>query len=50
MKCAVLEKAITICSTLLRQRMRLKELWKEYHLNEDLLRFLTVTAEEVKEH
>lgn len=27
----------------------LRELWKEYHLNEDLLRFLNVTAEEVKE-
>jgi small subunit ribosomal protein S6 len=25
------------------------ELWREYHLNEDLLRFLTLRAEEVKE-
>lgn len=25
------------------------ELWKEYHLNEDLLRFLTLQTEEVKE-
>lgn len=28
---------------------KLAELWKEYHLNEDLLRFLTLTAEEVRE-
>lgn len=27
----------------------LTDLWKEYHLNEDLLRFLTLRAEEVKE-
>ena len=27
----------------------LAELWREYHLNEDLLRFLTLRAEEVKE-
>lgn len=27
----------------------LAELWREYHLNEDLLRFLTLKAEEVKE-
>ncbi len=27
----------------------LAELWKEYHLNEDLLRFLTLKADEVKE-
>lgn len=27
----------------------LKELWKEYQLNEDLLRFMTLKAEEVKE-
>lgn len=26
-----------------------KELWREYRLNEDLIRFLTLTAEEVKE-
>lgn len=25
------------------------ELWKEYHLNEDLIRFLTLKADEVKE-
>ncbi len=25
------------------------ELWREYHLNEDLLRFLTLRAEEIKE-
>ncbi|NGX60659.1 MAG: 30S ribosomal protein S6 [Chlamydiae bacterium] len=25
------------------------ELWKEYHLNEDLLRFMTLKADEVKE-
>src|SRR4051794_19311285 len=25
------------------------ELWREYHLNEDLLRFLTLRAEETKE-
>lgn len=25
------------------------ELWKEYHLNEDLVRFITLRAEEVKE-
>lgn len=28
----------------------LSELWREYHLNEDLLRFLTLKAEEVKEN
>lgn len=28
---------------------KLAELWREYHLNEDLLRFLTLKAEEVKE-
>ena len=28
---------------------KLAELWKEYHLNEDLLRFMTLKAEEVKE-
>lgn len=28
---------------------KLAELWKEYHLNEDLLRFLTLKTEEVKE-
>lgn len=28
---------------------KLEELWQEYHLNEDLLRFLTLRAEEVKE-
>jgi small subunit ribosomal protein S6 len=27
----------------------LAELWREYHLNEDLLRFLTLQADEVKE-
>lgn len=27
----------------------LAELWKEYHLNEDLLRFLTLKTDEVKE-
>ena len=27
----------------------LAELWKEYHLNEDLLRFLTLQTDEVKE-
>ncbi|MCH9609144.1 MAG: 30S ribosomal protein S6 [Chlamydiales bacterium] len=27
----------------------LAELWKEYHLNEDLLRFLTMKTDEVKE-
>lgn len=27
----------------------LADLWKEYHLNEDLLRFLTLKTEEVKE-
>jgi len=27
----------------------LAELWREYHLNEDLLRFLTLQAEEVRE-
>lgn len=27
----------------------LAELWREYHLNEDLLRFLTLTSEGVKE-
>lgn len=27
----------------------LAELWREYHLNEDLLRFLTLRAEEVRE-
>ena len=28
---------------------KLAELWREYHLNEDLLRFLTLKAEQVKE-
>ncbi len=28
---------------------QLAELWKEYHLNEDLLRFMTLNADEVKE-
>ena len=28
---------------------RLSELWREYHLNEDLLRFLTLKTSEVKE-
>lgn len=28
---------------------KLAELWKEYHLNEDLLRFMTLQADEVKE-
>jgi small subunit ribosomal protein S6 len=28
---------------------KLAELWREYHLNEDLLRFLTLRTEEVKE-
>ena len=27
----------------------LAELWKEYHLNEDLIRFMTLRADEVKE-
>lgn len=27
----------------------IKELWHEYHLNEDLVRFMTLQAEEVKE-
>ncbi|MBT3394351.1 MAG: 30S ribosomal protein S6 [Waddliaceae bacterium] len=27
----------------------IEELWKEYHLNEDLVRFMTIRAEEVKE-
>lgn len=27
----------------------LADLWREYHLNEDLLRFLTLKADEVKE-
>lgn len=27
----------------------LAELWKDYHLNEDLIRFMTLTADEVKE-
>ncbi len=27
----------------------LGELWREYHLNEDLLRFLTLRADEVRE-
>lgn len=26
---------------------KMSELWREYHLNEDLLRFMTVTANEV---
>jgi len=28
---------------------KLAQLWKEYHLNEDLLRFLTLRTEEVRE-
>ncbi|MCC5831891.1 MAG: 30S ribosomal protein S6 [Chlamydiales bacterium] len=28
---------------------KLAELWREYHLNEDLLRFLTLKTEQVKE-
>ncbi len=28
---------------------KLAELWREYHLNEDLLRFMTLKTEEVKE-
>lgn len=28
---------------------KLAELWREYHLNEDLLRFMTLQADEVKE-
>lgn len=28
---------------------KLAELWREYHLNEDLLRFMTLNTEEVKE-
>lgn len=28
----------------------LAELWKEYHLNEDLIRFLTLRAEAVREN
>lgn len=28
---------------------KLAQLWRDYHLNEDLLRFMTVTAEEVME-
>lgn len=28
---------------------KLGELWRDYHLNEDLLRFMTLKAEEVKE-
>lgn len=28
---------------------QLAELWRDYHLNEDLLRFLTLRTEEVKE-
>ena len=28
---------------------KLEELWKEYHLNQDLLRFMTLQAEEVRE-
>lgn len=28
---------------------KLAELWKDYHLNEDLLRFITVRADEVME-
>ena len=27
----------------------LDELWKDYHLNEDLIRFMTLCADEVKE-
>ncbi|MCP5469326.1 MAG: 30S ribosomal protein S6 [Chlamydiales bacterium] len=27
----------------------LEELWKDYHLNEDLIRFMTLRADEVKE-
>ncbi len=27
----------------------IKEMWNEYHLNEDLIRFMTLRAEEVKE-
>ncbi len=27
----------------------IKDLWREYHLNEDLVRFITLRAEEVKE-
>ncbi|NGX46157.1 MAG: 30S ribosomal protein S6 [Chlamydiae bacterium] len=30
-------------------KSKLAELWKEYHLNEDLLRFMTLQAETVKE-
>jgi len=29
---------------------KLAEVWKEYQLNEDLLRFMTVRADEVKEN
>jgi len=29
--------------------LKMKDLWKEYHLNEDLLRFSTLTVEEVQE-
>ena len=28
----------------------IKEIWQEYHLHEDLLRFMTLQAEEVKEN
>jgi small subunit ribosomal protein S6 len=28
---------------------KLAELWREYHLNEDLLRFMTLKSEEVKQ-
>jgi small subunit ribosomal protein S6 len=28
---------------------KLAELWREYHLNEDLLRFMTLKTDEVKE-
>lgn len=28
---------------------KLAELWREYHLNEDLLRFITLKTDEVKE-
>lgn len=29
---------------------KLGELWREYHLNEDLLRFMTLKAEQVREN
>lgn len=29
---------------------KLAELWREYHLNEDLLRFMTLSTEEVREN